>query len=148
MSETDSAFRQRSRLFWYLFAVGVFVFFGLILPLVRRRNPPAAYRAVAARYYANQLVLAMKAYYDEFGSVPIGSNAEIMRTLFGYNPRKITFFEISSPWVSPGGELVDPWGMPYCIDISDPTKLRIYSFGPNKRDEGGIEQSDDVVSWR
>ena len=32
------------------------------------------------------------------------------------------------------------------IDVSDPKNPKVYSFGPNKKDDGAT--GDDVVSWR
>ncbi len=92
--------------------------------------------------------MALRAYYSEFGTAPTGTNAEIIRVLLGANPRKIVFFEPSPKQLNAAGELFDPWGVPYRIDTSDPAKPRIYSFGPNKQDDGDAPKSDDIGNSR
>ena len=73
-----------------------------------------------------------------------------MNTLRGANPRKIVFFDgkPTAKFNSPQGAFLDPWGTPYRIDLSNPEEPRVWSCGPNRRDEGGAKGSDDIVSWR
>lgn len=68
--------------------------------------------------------------------------------LLGENPRKIVFFAGPEKNFTPHGEYLDPWGTPYRFDLSDPKAPRVWSCGPNRKDEGGAEGSDDIVSWR
>ena len=91
--------------------------------------------------------MALKAYYSEFGTSPTGTHSKIIRALLGSNPRSIVFYEPNPKQLTTGGELLDPWDIPYCIDTSDAAKPRIYSFGPNKLDDGGAPQSDDIGNW-
>ena len=46
------------------------------------------------------------------------------------------------------GELTDPWGTPYRFDLSDPKSPRVWSCARNRKDDGGAQSSDDIVSWR
>jgi hypothetical protein len=73
---------------------------------------------------------ALGAYNAEYGTLPTGTAAEVMNAFRGENPRKI------------------PWGTPYVLDLSKPEAPRVWSCGPNRRDEGGAQGSDNIVSWR
>jgi len=92
-----------------------------------------------------QLVTAAKFYKDEYGEPPKGDGKSILRTLQKDNPRKIVFLEISPKELSKEGIFLDPWGTPYVFDLSNSSPWA-YSFGKNKRDEGG--NGDDAASWK
>jgi hypothetical protein len=66
----------------------------------------------------------------------------------GANPRKIVFIEVRETRINTQGEFVDPWGTPYRIDVSKPDAPRVWSCGPNRKDENGADGSDDIVGWR
>jgi len=93
-------------------------------------------------------VTCVKAYLDEYPALPSGGDAAVLKALQGENPRKIVFFVLRSTSFNSNGEWIDPWGTPYRIDLSDPKAPRIWSCGPNRKDESGAEGSDDIVSWR
>jgi hypothetical protein len=96
----------------------------------------------------------LKAHVDEYGTMPAGNHAAIIKTLLDANPRKIVFLEIlpqkkpDNPGLSPANEYCDPWGTPYLIDVSNPAFPLAYSFGKDKTDNGGVQGSDDIPSWR
>jgi Type II secretion system (T2SS), protein G len=94
------------------------------------------------------LAAAVKQYKAEYGSLPTGTEAEIVRALLGDNPRKIVFFEPRPKDLNADGELLDPWGTPYYFDFSDPKIQKIYSVGKNKSDDAGADGSDDICSWK
>jgi len=100
-----------------------------------------------ARRASRDLVAAMKQYRSEYGFMVEGEPAQIFKTLRGENPRKIVFIDVISSSVNAQGEFIDPWGTPYRFDISKPDAPRVWSCGPNRKDEGGAEGSDDIVSW-
>jgi hypothetical protein len=95
-----------------------------------------------------QLIAALKAYRVEYGHFPFGNHSQIVSVLEGDNPRRIVFLEFPSVARSSNGEFLDPWRTPYRIDTSDPSTLKVCSFGRNKRDDHDAEGSDDIVSWR
>jgi len=102
-------------------------------------------RKAKAKNAVCQLVIAAKSYKDEYGEPPKGSSKSILRTLQNDNPRKIVFLEISPKELSKDGIFLDPWGTPYVFDLSSLSPWA-YSFGKNKRDEGG--NGDDAASWK
>jgi hypothetical protein len=103
------------------------------------------YRESLTRATADVLADSVKDYWTEYGSVPTGSHAEIIRALRGDNPRKIVFYAPHGV-LNAAGERLDPLGNPYRFDLSDPNHPRIYSFGKNQRDDGGVVGSDDICS--
>lgn len=124
--------------------------------LVRRilHDDPLAFssRGISAkgevRLFMPSIVGAVNQYRTDYGSFPSGENAAIVAALRGKNPRGIIYFEPPTPWINPKGELIDPWKTPYCFDLSDPQNPRVWSCGKNRRDDGGAEGSDDIVSGR
>ena len=102
-------------------------------------------RKAKAKNAVYQLVTAARAYKEEYGEPPKGDRKSILRTLQNDNPRKIVFLEISPKELSKDGIFLDPWGTPYIFDLSISSPWA-YSFGKNKRDEGG--NGDDAASWK
>lgn len=101
------------------------------------------------RGYVRSVGAALQQYRVEYGEMPQGTNAEITSKLMGQNPRKIVFLEQQGPnRLNSRGELVDIWDTPYRFDFSSPDMPRVWSCGPNRKDENGAEGSDDIVSWR
>lgn len=94
------------------------------------------------------LSTSLKAYASEYGELPGGTEAEILRILGGRNQRGIVFFETVRGSLSERGELLDPWKNSYRIDTTSPGAPRVHSIGKDGIDQGGAEGSDDVVSWR
>lgn len=94
------------------------------------------------------VLTALKAYATEYGYSLTGNPVQMFAALRGNNQRKIIFFEVRSDRFNAQGELIDPWDTPYRFDLSKPDAPRIWSCGPNRKDEGGAEGSDDIVSWR
>lgn len=105
-------------------------------------------RIAAAKGDEAEIVNALKAYRVDYGSMPGGDAAEIVKALRGKNPRHTVFMEVPPERISPGSGYLDPWDSAYKIDVSNPDKPRVYSFGKDKQDNGGAEGTDDVVSWR
>jgi hypothetical protein len=118
----------------------------LFFPTISDRPIPAS-RVHRARNEAIEITDALRRYHSEYQSLPNGSHHQIIATLSGDNPHKIVFFAIDWEQIRAAGEFLDPWGMPYQIDTSNPTEPRVYSTGPNRRDEKGDRESDDVISW-
>jgi len=91
---------------------------------------------------------ALKAYFTEYSEGLTGTNAQVMTVLRGQNPRKIVFFDSAARDFNSQGEFIDPWGTPLRFDLSKPETPRVWSCGPNRKDDDGAEGSDDIASWR
>jgi hypothetical protein len=95
------------------------------------------------------LVANALAYYQvQYGEPLVGDQAHIVDVLRGNNPRKFVFIDVPPEQINKNGELIDPWGSPYKLDELTNPYPHVYSFGPNKKDELGTEESDDIASWR
>ena len=105
-------------------------------------------RTGLAKVECNALSTSLKAYASEYGELPAGTPAEILRVLRGMNQRGIIFFEAAPKNVNERGELQDPWKNRYRIDTTSPGAPRVYSIGRDGIDQRGVERSDDIVSWR
>jgi hypothetical protein len=92
------------------------------------------------------IAAAIHAYSNEYGSLPPGNDVELIRALLGDNPRKIVFYATRASGLSAAGDLLDPWGTPYHLDLSDPKNPKVYSFGKTKRAEVGAE--DYICNWK
>ncbi|HWB60612.1 MAG TPA: hypothetical protein VG733_14050 [Chthoniobacteraceae bacterium] len=95
---------------------------------------------------ARRIVAALRAYCTANHVMPAGNAAQIAAALCGDNKQKQEYLQAKIP-KNKAGELVDPWGTPYRIQILNPEIPRAYSCGPNKKDEGGETGTDDIVSW-
>lgn len=99
------------------------------------------------RNQAAMLRLALRSYDADYGTLPQGDDAQIMKALGGDNPRKTVYFEGQTSRYNARGEYLDRWGVPFRFDLSHPDHPRAYSCGPNTKDEGGADGSDDLVSY-
>ncbi len=76
---------------------------------------------------------AIKLYGSMFGGNPVGSNAEITRSLNGENPRQARFLKAEEGLrTNEKGELIDPWGTPYFFHQLSGSQMEIRSAGPDK----------------
>jgi len=109
-------------------------------------------RHSGARSFAQRdvtaLTVAANAYLQEYGALPSGDHATVLAALRGANPRKIQFVEIPEDRIE-DGKWIDPWKTPYRFDFS-PGQLHAWSAGPDRIDNHGKGDSDDVTSgkWR
>ncbi len=76
------------------------------------------------------------------GENPVGTNAEIMKTLMGDNPRGAKFGPPEGMTLNGEGELIDSWGSPFFFHQVSRDVMEIISAGPDKR--RGTE--DDLIS--
>ena len=148
MSTPETATKRR---FPWLACLGIaallFILAGLLFPAVSGPGPGSGRRS-QARNDVSQICAALKHYVIEYGSMPSGSQAQIMNTLRGENRLKIVFFEAPSNRFNARGEYLDPWGTPFHIDASNPNFPWAYSFGKDAKDDGAVPESDDIASWR
>jgi hypothetical protein len=132
----------------WLFIGFVVLIIAALTPFAVRLGRQTA-RTAQARQEVAKLKEAVSGYYRTFGETPGNPRAKILfSALSGLNAKGIIFFSAPYSRFNPEGELIDPWRHPYQLDVTDPYNPRIYSFGPNGRDEGGAQGSDDIVSWR
>jgi type II secretory pathway pseudopilin PulG len=122
----------------------LFVVFQSIWPGGMNRT---AMKRAEAKVAVTNLSAALQSYDTEYGSLPTGTNAEIMNALRGANPHKIAFFESRADRFDKIGAFLDPWGTPYHIDLSDPKVPKVHSSGKDKIDNGGESGFDDIASW-
>ena len=94
---------------------------------------------------ASQLATALTAYQTEYGAYPDATDGELIRVLSGRNPRQIVFLEVAPKQLDSAGRLIDPWGSPYRILLpARGTKVKVWSIGPDKTDNQGRTDSDDI----
>lgn len=137
---------QRSYMGAWLFIGFVLFTVAVLTPLMTELGRQTA-KSAQARQEAAELRAALIRYYRTYGEPPGNSKAKVLfSALAGINPKGIIFFQAPYSRFSAEGELVDPWRTPYQIDLKDPYNPRVYSFGPNLRDDHGAAGSDDVVA--
>ena len=76
------------------------------------------------------------------GQNPVGSNAEIMKSIMGGNEAKAMLGPPSGQSLNEQGELVDRWGTPYFFHQLSKDTMEIRSAGP----DGQMWTSDDLVT--
>lgn len=82
-------------------------------------------------FHFHAITGGLMGYHEKFGNYPKGDNAAIAKALlFGDNPsgEKIVGFPDK---LSPKGEFLDPWKVPYFIKVTDET-IEIRSAGPDR----------------
>lgn len=91
----------------------------------------------------DNLFIALQKYKERVGSYPMGSNAEIAKSLQGNNAKNVIIIIGKKYEINDKGEFVDPWGTPLKIYFSDSGVL-IRSAGPNRRfDDSTALDGDD-----
>src|SRR5688572_1010985 len=146
--ETKARLQKSNYLRGWIIVGFVLLTIAALTPVVTRWGRLTAQSAQAREEIA-ELRAGLIRYYRTFGEPPGGDRSKVpYSALTGLNSKGIIFFTAPYSRFSPEGELVDPWRRPYQIDLGDPYNPRIYSCGPDKRDDQGADGSDDIVSWR
>ena len=89
------------------------------------------------------MIRALDRYYDTYGSFPQVGNKEIIAlvsgsNVLGLNPESITFMQMTNmPWFDQQGYLIDVWKNPIQFIFPASNKLIVYSFGKDKKNNGG-----------
>jgi len=102
-------------------------------------------RHAHTRAVLSSLNASLTVYRCEWGCTPPGSNADMVVVLTTRGSMGICF-SMTGKKVNDKGELLDAWGTPfmYVGDSKRQTKRwRLYSFGPNQKDDLG--EGDDVT---
>lgn len=105
-------------------------------------TPPEALDA--RKRYAeklDQVALMLRDYRTLMKENPVGTNAEIMATLMGGNPKRAQLGPPGGVGLNDQGELLDQWGTPYFFHQMSAKVMEIHSAGPDKK----MWTSDDVV---
>jgi hypothetical protein len=101
---------------------------------VEERNGPRLDRTM------DFCIVALGNYFEQIGTLPQGSNRQILAALMGENHRDVSFYEPKQKDVSSRGELLDPWGTPYqffageTVLILSAGENRVFEPGPNSDD--------------
>jgi hypothetical protein len=125
-------------IFWLVPLAIIVLFFAMLLPAHTGlpRNKNALCRVVLMRLQAE-----IGNYKYEFGSYPTGDGAQVLKKLFGDNPKKIEFLSPQNRSINQAGELLDPWGTPFIINFPSTNSFVISSAGPNKQNG----DADDII---
>ena len=70
-------------------------------------------------------------YYQAYKEYPQGNAKEVAAALLGQVPGRKAFLEWNQRRIDPNGELLDPWGTPYFIQING-EKIELRSAGPDR----------------
>jgi hypothetical protein len=109
--------------------------------IAQEAAPPSPQPTVEEGRSATETVTKMiTAFHTRMGENPVGTNAEITKSLMGGNPIHATFSP-DVPRLNAKGELIDPWGTPYFFHQISGDHMEIRSAGPDKI----MGTSDDIV---
>jgi hypothetical protein len=75
-------------------------------------------KLVIRRETASALKIALESYKAVYGDYPQGTPEE-KKALDGENPEHFHFFDFRREHLNTAGELVDPWGKPYPLDVTE-----------------------------
>ena len=82
---------------------------------------------------------ALNEFETTYKEIPSGNSAAIFRALYGSNPKSIIF--LSRGMTNDDGQMIDPWGTPYQIEILQQTNFTILSAGHDQK----FGDKDDVT---
>ncbi len=86
---------------------------------------------IAAEF--DKISLMFRDYRSLHGENPVGTNAEIMKSIIGGNPKGAILGPPEGQSLGSGGELLDPWGTPYFFHQLSKERIEIRSAGPDRR---------------
>jgi hypothetical protein len=91
------------------------------------------------------LFVGLQKFKEHVGAYPVGSNAEVVKSLNGQNLKKVIILVGRKTDLNEKGEIIDPWGTPLRIYFSDNGVL-VRSAGPNRRfDDSTSMEADDFI---
>jgi len=94
-------------------------------PAVPKESVPISQREI------DSVAFAMRLFFKEFGEYPSGTALQIARALEGENPKQLEF--ITFPRTDQNGAFLDPWKVPYSIEVTAAGELHMASSGPNQQ---------------
>jgi len=89
----------------------------------------------------DKITLMFRDYRTITGENPVGTNAEIMKSVMGGNPKGAMLGPPEGQLVNENGELIDRWGTPYFFHQLTKDLMEIHSAGPDRR----MWTDDDIV---
>lgn len=104
-------------------------------PLVQQPADPEA------TIEADKVSLMLRDYRTLFQENPVGTNAEIMKSIMAGNPKQAVLGPPEGQKLNAKGELLDKWGTPYFFHQLSAKQMEIHSAGPDKIMWNG----DDIV---
>jgi hypothetical protein len=81
----------------------------------------------------NDIQFALRDFRNALGENPVGTNAEITKSLMGDNLKQVKIAMPAGSQVNEGGELVDRWGTAYFFHQISGTEMEIRSAGPDRK---------------
>ena len=96
------------------------------------RGVPERAKLARARADITGFMAALDLYKDDVKAYPDSLQKLLTDTAAGWR----------GPYLNPNTAFVDPWGSTYFYRLDSPTRYTIYSFGPDKTDNGG--SGDDI----
>lgn len=85
-----------------------------------------------AREAAESIALNLRSFGQRFGGNPVGTNAEIVKTLNGGNPQGVRYLPQEFLRLNEQGELLDSFGTPYFFHQISSQEMEVRSAGPDK----------------
>jgi hypothetical protein len=67
------------------------------------------------------------------GSIPLGSNEDVVLALTGKNPHQVKFLSLEHPAIDKQGRFVDRWETPLYFHAISRDRIEIRSAGPDRR---------------
>ena len=89
----------------------------------------------------DKITLMFRDFRTLTGGNPVGTNAEIMKSLMGGNPKGAMLGPPEGQSLNENGELIDHWGTPYFFHQLSRDLMEIRSAGPDKI----MWTGDDVI---
>ena len=86
----------------------------------------------AAAIDVDKVNLMLRDYRTLMGGNPVGTNAEIMKSIMGGNPKGATLGPPDGLKLNSNGELTDRWGTPFFFHQMSATDMQIRSAGPDR----------------
>lgn len=99
---------------------------GATAPIVRPED------RVEGRTELESVQMMFRDFRARLGENPVGSNAEIMRTVMGENSAKARLGPPEGQSINEQGELVDRWGTPYFFHQLGKDSMEVRSAGPDR----------------
>ena len=112
------------------------------LPAVARASASRTEPQVDGRAELDGVQFMLRDFRTRLGENPVGSNAEIMRSLMGGNAVKAFLGPPPGQSLNADGELVDRWGTPYFFHQLSKSSMEVRSAGPDQR----LWTPDDLVA--
>lgn len=90
----------------------------------------------------DKITLMFRDYRTITGENPVGTNAEIMKSIMGGNPKGAMLGPPEGQTLNEHGELIDRWGTPYFFHQLTKDLMEIHSAGPDRK----MWSDDDILS--